>query len=359
MDVALRGNSPSTVTAGIMLLTRARQMGFPLQVRVVGHQHEIQRVPGPAVLYAPVLASCGVGREAGSGATVVLPGPPGAPVQVSLAPHGVGDWFLVDRTGNGSHPATQAYVRLSRDPRLGARRQSRELRRLMEALGMATEPALLDVLFAAPAPPLLRLAVALRAGRSLSGGRGESLTRYLAGDVSEAREPVPASWTPAELRAAWSNGDLRWIFDRLSTAVRDRVEDWLDDAFTLAAEDDDRDLVLIHALVEIVSHVAQLPVHSILPPLGAAEDSVAVGLSAALRAEGDGDANEQLVRMFRFLGGRFEGDGADALLVSDVPPPRVEGGDATTAVLQWFCQEVRVGRKRADALWDQLFPSAE
>ena len=103
----------------------------------------------------------------------------------------------------------------------------------------------------------------------------------------------------------------------------------------------------------MASHLCQLPVHSILPPLGAAEDSVAVALQAAMKAEGEGDANQQLSRVFRFLGGRFCDHDDHALRVSDVAPPADKSD--VIGLWQWFCAEVRVGRKRADALWEQVF----
>jgi len=356
MDVALRGNSPSTLTAGIMLLTRARQLGYPLRVAIVGAEGELTPVLGPAVLYAPVLASCGVGREDGQGATVVVAGPPGTPVMVTVAPHGVGDWFLVDRAGHGVHPATQAYVRLSTDPRPPARELGRSLRRALETLGMAADPAVLDVLFGAPVPPLLRIALALRAGRAMSGGRGESLTRFLAGSPAQAGDPIDAATPTGEIVARARAGRLRWVLDRLSTRVRDAVEGWVEQALALANDDGDRDLALLAALAELMSHLTQLPVHSILPPLGAAEDSVAVGLQAALRAEGEGDANDQLRQVYRFLGGTFVDDADFVYDVSDAPAP--DSGEVVAA-WQWFCGEVRVGRKRADALFEMIFHPSE
>ena len=76
MEVYLKGSSPGATTAGILLLTRARQLGYRLEVFVVGDPDDVVPICGPAILYAPVLAGCGIGREYGSGATVVLPGPP-------------------------------------------------------------------------------------------------------------------------------------------------------------------------------------------------------------------------------------------------------------------------------------------
>ncbi|HMV66497.1 MAG TPA: hypothetical protein PKA64_06570 [Myxococcota bacterium] len=357
MHVALHGSSPSTMTAGILLLTRARQLGYSLTVAIVGDGDDLQRIEGPAVAYAPVLASCGVGRDLGSGATVVVPGPPGSPVRVTLTPHGVDGWFCVDRAGHGVHPATQAFVRMSHDVRPEARALGRDVRKAMEALGMAADPAVLDVLFGAPVPPLLRLAVALRAGRAMSGGRGDPITRYLAGDISLALDPIPAGLDANEVAARYRRGDLQWVFNRLAASIRDRAEAWVDMALQLAAHDEGRDLALLASLLEMASHLAQLPMHSILPPLGAGEDSVAVALKAALHADGDGDANLQLSQVYRFLGGRFVPDDPHALFVSREPKP----ADPTDQVglWRWFAGEVRVGRKRADALWDQIFNPAE
>ncbi len=348
MEVALQGSSPAATTAGIMLLTRARQLGYRLDVAVVGDPARIERVPGPAVVYAPVLASCGVGRDHGQGATVVVPGPPGQPILATVQPHGVGGWFLVDRSGEGSHPATQALLRLTRDSRAEARDLAKTMRRAIDVLGMSNDPAVLDILFGAPVPPLLRLAVALRAGRALSGGRGQPITRYLAGDVPVA-DPLPDDTPDEVVLAHLRDGELQWVFDRLSTALQDAAEAWCQTALRLAEGDGGRDLALLRALVDLASHLAQLPRHSILPPLGAAEDSVAVGLRAALTAEGDGDANLQLGQVFRFLGGRYVDHAEHVLAVSATEPPA-----ELVERWQWFCAEVRIGRKQSDALWPEI-----
>lgn len=350
MEVALRGSSPGATTAGIMLLTRARQLGIPMSVTVVGDPDEIVSVPGPAALYAPVLASCGVGREHGHGALVVVPGPPGKPLLTTATPHGVGGWFEVTRTGEGCHPATRAYVRLCNDARVPARKIGKDLRRVLGALGVAPEPGVLDVLFGAQVPPLTRLSLALRAGRSLSGGRGQPITRYILGSVPD-RDPLPAGYDPARLRRDIEAGTLQWVLDGLSPALHDAAEEWAETALRLSLEDDGRDLELVYRVVEMVSHLVQLPAHSILPPLGAAEDSVAVGLKAGLNADGAGDANAQLIEMFRFLGGRFVPDAEHAYSVIDDAPP---GPEDTVGRWQWFCHQARVGRKQSDALWSQI-----
>ncbi|MCA9570969.1 MAG: hypothetical protein KC656_24180 [Myxococcales bacterium] len=350
MDIALRGSSPGATTAGILLLTRARQLGLPLTVSVVGDPSDAVEIPGPAVCYAPVLASCEVGRDHGYGATVVIPGPPGKPVLVTVWPHGEGGWFLVDRTGKGAHPATVAANALSKDDRAPARALGKALRGVQSALGMGTDPAILDVLFGAQVPTLTRLAVALRAGRAMSGGRGEPVTRFLVGSTVD-RDPLPSD-PPEDLLAATSPEALSWILDGLSHAVRDHAEEAVRTAHELA-KDTPQVAVLMYHLAELASHLVQLPAHSILPPLGAAEDSVAVGLKAALRAEGDGDANRELQLTYRFLGGRYVNDAPHAYQVTDTPPP-----DGWIERWSWFGSEVRKGRKQADALWPEIVDPA-
>jgi hypothetical protein len=269
---------------------------------------------------------------------------------VTVHPHGISGWFFVDRSGNGHHPATQAFVRLSRDPRQGARELGRELRRMMEGLGLSTDPAVLDVLFGADVPPLTRLAVGLRAGRALAGGRGEPITRFIVGNA--VQDPLPIV-PPDDFKRRLLDDDLHWILDGLSTAIRDRAEQCVRMARELAMEDGGRDLILLYHIAELASQLVQLPPRSILPPLGAAEDSVATGLRSALTAQGDGDANRQLTQMFQFLGGRYVEDAVHAYEVCDAPAPADHIGR-----WQWFAGQVRQGRKRADALWTDIFDPA-
>src|SRR5690606_31383090 len=145
--------------------------------------------------------------------------------------------------------------------------------------------------------------------------------------------------------------EYQWIADALSPVLRDAAEEWAATALALAREDGGRDLDLLYRVTELASHLVQLPAHSILPPLGAAEDSVATGIRAALNAEGEGDANRQLVQMFTFLGGRYVTEADFAYdVISDAPPPP----DDVVGRWQWFCAQVRQGRKDADALWPQI-----
>ena len=122
MNVSLKGSSPATMVAGILLLSRARSFGQRVRVEIVGDPGDIGVVEGPAILHSAPLASCGVGRDYGSGALVVVPGPATAPLAVSLTADGRSEWFQVDRAGEGVHPATRAFVRYRKDQRPAARK---------------------------------------------------------------------------------------------------------------------------------------------------------------------------------------------------------------------------------------------
>ncbi len=331
MNIALRGSSPSTMVAGILLLARARSFGQRIRVEIVGDPGDIGVVVGPAILHSAPLASCGVGRELGSGALVVVPGPAGEPLAVSLSADGREDWFFVARGGEGVLPATHTFARCRRDPRPAARTQLKMFLKLTKALGVAPEPAILDLLFGAPAPPLTRMALALRAGRALTGERGAPLTQYLVGELDEE--------CAISLSAALT---------RMAPAVRANVEAFARAAEEMAAVDGER--AWIDALTELVSHLALLPPQGILPPLPPAADAVAFGLGRALAAtQGNHQAQAGLLETYRFLGGRFVADTAHPVdLPADLPPPDRLGRWA------WFCSHVSVAAERADRLWRDL-----
>ncbi|TVQ93146.1 MAG: hypothetical protein EA397_05065 [Deltaproteobacteria bacterium] len=349
MDVALRGSSPGATTAAILLMTRARQLGLRLRVDIVGDPDDITPVPGPAVVHAPVLASCGVGRKDGMGATVVVSGPPTEPLLLSVQNDGTDGWFEVDRGQEGVHPATQAYVRLTRDARVDARHLAKDLRRALTGAGMSVETLILDILFGAPIPPLSRVAFALRAGRAISGQRGLPITRVLASHDFD-RDPLGPDFQEDQVRAWLADGSLQWITDRLSLTVRDRVEDWVETAARVTAEDGGRDLVLVHALAELASHLVQLPSQSILPPLDAALDGVALCAGRALTATGDGNASFQLGQVFRFLGGQYVSDAPHVYDVDVHPPP-----DDRVERWRWFCKAAVIGQRRAEEVWPLIW----
>lgn len=332
MNVALRGSSPATIVAGILLLARARSFGQRISVEIVGDPGDIGIVPGPAILHSAALASCGVGRELGQGALVIVPGSASDPLAVSLSPDGRQDWFFVDRTGAGFHPATRAFVRMRRDGRPIVRNHVRQFMRAMNSLGCASEPAILDVLFGAPAPPLTRLAVALRAGRSMTGMRGGPITGFFVGDVDDGASTVAL-------------GDA---IARLAPAFRGPVESWVAAAERFAAEDDDR--AFIDALSEIGAHLALLPPNSILPPLVPAADAVAFGLGRALGAsQGNPEGQAALLETYRFLGGRFVASANHPVdLPADAPPVDRLGR------WSWLSTHVALAAEQVERIWRNL-----
>jgi hypothetical protein len=350
MRVALRGSSAASVTAGILLMSRARRLGQRVDVQVVGDPADIAEVRGPAIVYSPVLAGCGVGRSLGSGPLVIVSGPPSQPLAMSLENRGTSGWFTVDRSGDGLHPGTRAFVRLCHDSRTEARNLGRQLRQALDALGCPPEPAMLDLLFGAPATPLDRLSLGLRAGRAMTGSSSMPLTRYLRSSTVSLPDPLASPCTPEGLAEARTSGQLDSLLGRVRLGVRDNVDDWLKGVGALPCGEGLAMDALMCGLAEVGSHLLVLPHSGLLPPLNAAMDAVAVGLGPALGAtSGQTDANGALVEMFRFLGGTFVDDIRFAIdLETDPPPePRLERW-------KWLCESVEVAAATADRLWRRV-----
>jgi len=349
VSVALKGSSPAALTAGILLASRARSFGVPLRVEIVGDPAEITPVTGPAVLYSHVLASCGVGRDLGEGALVLVPGPATEPVLACLDVGGLGEWFEVDSSGAGLHPGTQAFVRLARDTRPAAREAARQLSRFLRLHGVPPEPAVLDLAFCAPEQPLTRLALALRAGRAMTGEKGAAVTRWLApgfllGDLPDMPESGGA------LVEAARGGRLGGWLDRLTVPSRFAVEGWLGLVGELSAGDGGRDLALVEALADLFAHLALLPARSMLPVPDAAADAVATGLARVIGATGGlSDANQALAEVFRFLGGKFVTTASFPITLPSPAPPADRLGR-----WRWFTSQVIDAAEHAESLWRRV-----
>lgn len=330
MNVCLRGSSPATMVAGILLLSRARTFGQRIRVEILGDPDDVGVVVGPAVLHSAALASCGVGRDLGSGALVVVPGPGADPLAVSLSAEGRGEWFLVSRSGTGAVPATAALYSVLAGNSPDARRLSRQLRLGMEALGCAFEPSVFDLLFGAPVAPLTRVAVALRAGRTLSGQRGAPVTAAFVAELAEDDELDPAA-----------------ALARLAPPVRDVLASLRAHAAVLRERGDDS---LACGVDELLGHFGMLPLHGILPLLDPVTDAVAVGLGRALGAtSGNPQAQATLMDTYRFLGGKFT---SQADWVVDLPaslPPEDRLGR-----WRWFASQVAEAASRVEKIWRDL-----
>ena len=340
MSVILQGSAPSALTAGILLLSKARGFGQRLQVEIVGSPDEMTPVEGPAIFHSAILAGCGVGRELGSGSLSIVSGPPTSPLAVCHSQDGINGWFQVDRSGGGLHPATRQFVTLCHHSSAEGRELGRRM--ALASLGCSPEPAVLDLLFSSPAPPTIRLALALRAGRAMSGRSGTPVTHYLS--AGRLNEPLPEG-TDA-IRAALTSQRKSALLDRLRLSARDGVEEWVAGMESLGTNHEQ----LLFVLAELFSHVTSLPPQGMLAPLPPSMDAVAVGLGAALGATGGArDGTAELVDVFRFLGGRFTPTARYAIRLPDDPVPadRLERWE-------WFCRSARRSKDDAESLWRRV-----
>ena len=348
MQVDLRGSSASAVTTGILLLTHAKRLGHPIKVVIEGQAADAAHVAGPALVYSPVLSGCGVGRVSKRNGLVCMPGPAADPLLVSLENGGLSDWFEVDRSGAGSHPSTSAVVRLCRHTDPQGQNLGRVLRGALGAIGCPAEPALLDMLFGAPIPPLERMAVALRAGREMTGDPGLSFTRLVRSGVADIPDPLPTPLTPSGLRAARESGQLAGVLERLQPGLQEAVLDWLNGVEEL--DDDNGMAQLVCSIAEVGSHLVSLPMAGMLPKLSPASEMVANHLGPAIGAAvGPGCAMAALIQTFEFLGGGFVEQAPFAVTIAGNPPPAGRAARWT-----WLCQSAYQAKEGADELWRKL-----
>lgn len=350
MSVEIKGASARALTAGILLMSRARSFGLRVDVSVVGEPDDIAHVHGPALVYSPVLASCGIGRGPGDPALVTVPGPAEEPLAVCLSVNGLGPWFFVDRAGKGVHPATVALLQLCRSADPAARNAALMLRRALAAAGITSEPAILDLLFGAPVPPLQRIAVALRAGRAMQGGQAPPITRALATDLPDSSELLPTPCSAAALAEARLAGRLDPLLAALHPGARAAVLEWLTALDGLDPAGRDAADPLLASLAELMMHVITLGPKGMLPVLDPAMEAVAVGLGSAVGAtKGPSDAAHSLLELYRYLGGRFVASSRYPVLLEGPPPPS-ERLDRWV----WLSEAAREAAERADALWRRV-----
>jgi hypothetical protein len=301
-----------------------------------------------------VLSSCGVGRVLGQGGLVVVPGRPTESVLMCLQSDGFGEWFSVDSSGTGCHPATQAFVRLVRDQRPTARHASALLRRLFRWLGVPAEPALLDLLFTAPAPALTRISLALRAGQAMTGEKGGILTQSMRSGGVECDLIQQSRPAGQAVLNAWVEGELEGVLSCLSVSGRLAVVDWLEAMMALSLGDSQRDLALVGALAELFGNLILLPPGCMMPPTDSAADAVANGLVRVLGARGgEPDASKSLLDIYRFLGGKLVPYATYPYRLNDAPPP-----EGRADRWKWFVENVMAGSGKVDDLWASVMNPA-
>jgi hypothetical protein len=347
VHVALQGSSASAVTAGLLLLTHAKRLGTPLRVAVVGDREDLARVEGPALVLSPVLSGCGVGRVKNRSSLVMMPGPPLEPLAISLERGGLDGWFTVDRKGTGEHPGTRAFVALCRNQDIQAQNLGRVLRRGLATVGCTPEPALLDLLFGAPGDPLERLAIALRAGRAMTGSTGRPFTSFIHSGIEDLPDPLQAPVCMEVLAEAKANGDVDRLLGRLTDGVRISIQDWMA-GMELVSKGELDDLLC--GLAELGSHLVSLPMAGMLPQLTPAREAVALSLGEAIGSvSGIQCANQAMAEMFEYLGGEFVEMSQYALSVPSDPPPagRLERWE-------WLCRAAHCAQEEADRLWRRI-----
>jgi hypothetical protein len=348
VQVALRGSSASAVTAGILLLTHAKRLGHPIKVVIEGRVEEAARVEGPALVHSPVLWGCGVGRVPKSNGLVCMPGPAIAPLLVSLELGGLSDWFELDRAGSGVHPSTSAVVRLCRHPDPQGQNLGRVLRGALAAIGCPAEPALLDLLFGAPIQPLERVALALRAGRAMTGDPGLPFTRLIRSGITDIPDPLPTPLIDSELQSARQDGRLDRVLARLQPGIQVAVLDWLNGVEDL--KEDFGMTSLVCSIAEVGSHLVTLPMAGMLPTLSPESEAIAGHLGPAIgTAVGADCAMATLIQTFKFLGGNFVDHSPFAVNIAGDPPPA--GRQERWA---WLCQSAYLAKEEADELWRKL-----
>ncbi len=348
MQVSLRGSSASTVTVGILLLTHARRLGERISVSIIGDPSDIADVLGPAIVHNAVLSGCGVGRVPNSNALVCVGGPAVAPLLVSLEPEGLTDWFPLDRSGAGLHSSSRSVMDLCRHPQPEGQNLGRMLRSALSALGCPTEPALLDLLFGAPVDPLERIALALAAGRAMTGTQGNPFNHFVHSGVADLPDPLPPPVGEREYAVALQSGHIAQLLARVQPGVRDSVEDWINGMGQLDNSDSLHGLVC--AVAEIGSHLVSLPMAGMLPALRPSAASVAHHLGEAVgQMAGPHCAMRSLVDTFQFLGGSFVDHSPFAVEISGAEPP-----DGRIERWQWLCQSAALARDESTRLWERM-----
>ncbi len=348
MQVALRGSSASTVTAGILLLTHAKRLGHPIKVVIEGSPEDAASVPGPALVNSPMLSGCGVGRVRGRNGLVCMPGPAISPLLLSLEPGGLSDWFQVDRAGVGIHPSSTAVVGLCRHADPQGRNLGNVLRRALDAVGCPAEPALLDILFGAPVDPIVRVALALVAGREMTGRNGESFTRFVQSGITDIPDPLPTPLSVSQWVEARESGAIEKLTERLQPGLSGEVMDWLNGLDQLPNEPSMAGLVC--SIAEVGSHLLSLPMAGMLPALSPSAERVARHLGPAIGVSGPEHCGlHALIQTYVFLGGGFVDYARFAVTIDGDAPP-----DGREARWQWLCQSAYLAKVGAGDLWRKL-----
>jgi len=239
-------------------------------------------------------------------------------------------------------------MRLCRHEQAEGQNLGRMLRSALSAVGCPTEPALLDLLFGAPADPLERIALALTAGRAMTGTQGDPFHHFVHSGVADLPDPLPTPLSEVDYTAAVESGHITALLDRVQPGVRDSVADWLRGLDQLENADDLRGLVC--AIAEVGSFLVSLPMAGMLPALRPSAAAVATHLGEAVGHMATPHcAMQTLVDTFQFLGGDFVDHSPFAVEISGSDPP-----DGRIERWQWLCQSASLAREESNRLWERM-----
>ena len=214
--------------------------------------------------------------------------------------------------------------------------------------GLLVVQILLDLLFGAPLPPLERLALALRAGRAMTGSSGDLFTRYISSGTEGLPDPFPSGCTLKDLREAELDGRFELLLNRIEPGIRDAMADWFDGMKAL--EEASGMEPLICGIAEVGSHLVSLPMAGMLPALDPARIAIAQNLGHAIGSVAEQTcALTSLIEMFKFLGGSFTDHTPFAITVPGEAPPvgRIERWS-------WLCRAAESARSESENIWRRL-----
>jgi len=307
VSVYFEGSWLASVTAAVLLLTKARRFGIHLSVSVVQQQRPYIQVP-PALFYSPLLVGLGLPQSPLDPSMVMLPGASEHPGLIQLNEK----WYTIDRSGKGEREETKALLSILQSDEIEDWALQQKFFSGCRQLGIVLEPALIDLFFSIPDIDD-RLDVLLRIGRATKGVLGISLAELL-GTVEERQELLKTTLAP------WI---VRCENDRLLEQITQIEEDLI--------------LFDVQRLTSVATPSMLGIQKSFVDFLGA----IAVPV----------DPLQFIEKQYRFLGGKF---------VSVAPKgkrfefPQSEIPEDDVDILEWILEETQKGADSVEMIWRSL-----
>ena len=313
MPLTLKGSWPATLSAGILLLSKARRLGIPISVQILEDSMPI--IKGPALIRDSLLVGLGLTKSKTDNNLVVVPGDSCAPILLRL---GEADWVFVDRSGKGYLDSTKTFMSLFHTHKefvsLGLQAIA-ALRRL----GVAIEPCVLDVLFAEHLDPILRFQLFLALGRVLSDKQGQSLSSVFLKNKSPTQSGV------------------------VQPEILKKVREWLQQVSTISEQHE----VFAQQANQLVQQFEKITIHDLSLSLNSHLISIVRSIKQGLAAiDSNHDALTIMKRRFTFLGGGFTQKAENVITLPDVICPEEQ-----ISKWQWLCSQAHAGSAEVERLW--------